>query len=175
MIFSILVKDQKRLVQPIDNQIGDSVLIPIPKASMETNPIDILLVEDNPGDKFLIDHMLDKCSLQYTLHWVDNGEDALEFLYKRQSFQQAPSPQLILLDLNLPVLNGTEVLAQVKTDPNLKQIPVVVMSTSNAPEDIEESYRLNADYYVTKPGSYAELGEKAQVLQDFWSQWREND
>ncbi|WP_299486496.1 response regulator [Acaryochloris sp. IP29b_bin.137] len=140
---------------------------------MAATPIDILLVEDNPGDKFLIDHMLDHCFLQYTLHWVENGSAAIEFLRKRHTYQAAPSPHLILLDLNLPILKGTEVLANIKADPNLQQIPVVVMSTSNAPEDIEESYRLNADYYVTKPSGLTELNEKAKDIKNFWRNWLE--
>lgn len=141
---------------------------------MATNPIDILLVEDNPGDKFLINRMLDNCSLQYTLHWVDNGKAAIDFLQKLHTYQQAPSPQLILLDLNLPILKGTEVLAHIKADPNLQQIPVVVLSTSSAPEDIAESYRLKADYYVTKPSGLTELDEKAQDIQNFWLRWLES-
>ena len=139
---------------------------------METNPIDILLVEDNPGDVFLITRMLEESSLSYTLHRVDNGKSATDFLRNLRSYEQAPFPQLILLDLNLPIMNGKEVLADIKTDQKLKHIPVIVLSTSNAPEDIEESYRLKADYYVTKPSSFHEFAGKAQDIQDFWFQWQ---
>lgn len=142
---------------------------------MATFPINILLVEDNPGDVFLIQRMLEVCALQYKLHRVDNGQAAIEFLHQHLTFAEAPSPQLILLDLNLPILNGKEVLAKIKTDPHLCQIPVVVLSTSNAPEDIEESYRLKADYYVTKPGSYSELDEKAQDIHNFWVHWQDSN
>ena len=142
---------------------------------MDTHPINILLVEDNPGDVFLINRMLEECSLQYTLHRVDNGEAATDFLRQIQAYDQAPCPQLILLDLNLPIKNGREVLADIKTDPKLQHIPVIVLSTSDAPEDIEESYQLKADYYVTKPSSFHEFANKAQDIYDFWLQWQQRN
>jgi len=141
---------------------------------MDITPVDILLVEDNPGDVFLLNRMLEECSLSYTLHRVDNGEAATEFLRQVHGYQQAPFPQLILLDLNLPIKNGREVLLDIKSDPKLQHIPVIVLSTSNAPEDIEESYRLKADYYVTKPSSFDEFAGKAQDIHDFWLRWQEN-
>ena len=143
--------------------------------SMDKKPIDILLVEDNPGDVFLINRMLEACSLRYTLHPVDNGKAATDFLRQSRTNAQAPFPQLILLDLNLPIMNGKEVLADIKTDPKLKHIPVIVLSTSNAPEDIEESYRLKADYYVTKPSSFHEFAGKAQDIHNFWLQWLQSN
>lgn len=142
---------------------------------METIPIDILLVEDNPGDVFLITRMLEECPLRHTLHRVDNGKAATDFLRNLRLYEQAPFPQLILLDLNLPIMNGKEVLADIKTDQKLKHIPVIVLSTSNAPEDIEESYRLKADYYVTKPSSFHEFAGKAQDIYNFWLQWQERN
>ncbi len=142
---------------------------------METIPIDILLVEDNPGDVFLITRMLEECPLCHTLHRVDNGKAATDFLRNLRLYEQAPFPQLILLDLNLPIMNGKEVLADIKTDQKLKHIPVIVLSTSNAPEDIEESYRLKADYYVTKPSSFHEFAGKAQDIYNFWLQWQERN
>jgi CheY-like chemotaxis protein len=142
---------------------------------MDTEPIDILLVEDNPGDVFLINRMLEECPLRYILHRVDNGEAATDFLRQTQAYPQAPIPQLILLDLNLPIKNGREVLADIKSDPKLQHIPVIVLSTSNAPEDIAESYQLKADYYVTKPSSFDEFSSKAQDIHDFWLRWQKNN
>lgn len=142
---------------------------------MDINPIDILLVEDNPGDVFLITRMLAECSLHHRLHPVNNGKTATDFLRQNHTGNPPPLPQLILLDLNLPIMDGKEVLADIKTDPNLKHIPVIVLSTSNAPADIEESYRLKADYYVIKPSSFHEFAEKAQDIYNFWLEWQRSN
>ncbi len=141
---------------------------------MDIPPVNILLVEDNPGDVFLINRMLEECAFRYTLHRVENGEAATDFLRQNQASRKAPFPQLILLDLNLPIKNGREVLADIKSDPTLQHIPVIVLSTSNSPEDIEESYRLKADYYVTKPSSFHEFADKAQDIHGFWLRWQKN-
>lgn len=139
---------------------------------MDAIALDILLVEDNPGDVFLINRILEASSLRYNLHHVEDGQAATEFLGHQGEYDQAPNPHLILLDLNLPRKDGRQVLAEIKSDPQLAAIPVIVLSTSSAPQDIEESYRLQADYYVTKPLNFSELAIKAQQIQDFWSDWQ---
>ncbi len=113
--------------------------------------IDILVVEDNPGDARLIEELLKANKENYHLHLVNDGVEAMDFLNKRGHYRNSPKPDLIFLDLNLPRKDGREVLAEIKRDVNLKQIPVVIMTTSQAEEDILKAYSLHANCYVTKP------------------------
>ena len=116
------------------------------------NPtIELLLVEDDPGDVLMTREALSEAEVVHHLHVVDNGEKAMAFLGRHGDFADAPRPDLILLDLNLPRLDGREVLGLIKADPLLRSIPVVVLTTSNAEEDVRKSYDLHANAYVTKP------------------------
>jgi CheY-like chemotaxis protein len=114
-------------------------------------PIEILLVEDDAGDELMTREALAGNRISSTLHVVRDGEEALDFLYGRGSHTRAPRPDLVLLDLNLPKYDGRQVLERIKTDPELALIPVVVLTTSSAEEDILRSYELHANAYVTKP------------------------
>ncbi|KNE80091.1 MULTISPECIES: response regulator [Streptomyces] len=113
-------------------------------------PIEVLLVEDDPGDVLMTREAFED-KIGNTLHVVQDGEEALDFLYQRGAHAGAPRPDLILLDLNLPKYDGRQVLEQVKSDSELSTIPVVVLTTSAAEEDILRSYKLHANAYVTKP------------------------
>ena len=114
-------------------------------------PIDILLVEDNPGDERLTREALKEGKVYSNLHWVKDGVEALEFLRGKGRYADAPRPDIILLDLNLPKKDGREVLDEIKSDDKLKRIPVVILTTANAEEDVMRTYNLQANCYVTKP------------------------
>jgi len=131
-------------------------------------PIEILLVEDNPGDIRLTIEALKNSKLKNNLHIVENGEDAIAFLKKQEKFQDSPRPDLILLDLNLPKKNGRDVLAEIKNDPKLRRIPVVVLTTSSAEEDITRSYDLHANCYITKPVDFEQFIKVVKKIEDFW-------
>ncbi|MEV8564874.1 response regulator [Streptomyces sp. NPDC051322] len=111
----------------------------------------ILLVEDDPGDELMTREAFADNKIQNTLHVVRDGEEALDFFYRRGAHSEAPRPDLVLLDLNLPKYDGRQVLERIKSDPGLCDIPVVVLTTSAAEEDILRSYQLHANAYVTKP------------------------
>jgi CheY-like chemotaxis protein len=117
----------------------------------EGSAINVLLVEDDPGDVLITREALSAAKLLHNLAVVDNGEAALSYLRRQGEYREAPRPDLVLLDLNLPRLDGREVLATVKFDEDLKRIPVVVLTTSNSEEDVLRSYDLHANAYVTKP------------------------
>lgn len=130
--------------------------------------IDILLIEDSPADILLAREALEKNKHIKAIHVVEDGIQAMDFLYKRGKYASAPRPNLILLDLNLPRKNGREVLAEIKADPNLRAIPVVVLTTSNAEEDILQAYNLNANCYVVKPVGFENFMLAMQSLRHFW-------
>jgi len=130
--------------------------------------VDILLVEDNPGDARLTREALAASGVRNTLHDVRDGEQALAFLRREGVFQTAPTPDLILLDLNLPRRDGREVLEDMKGDPSLKHIPVVVLTSSQADEDILRSYRLHANCFITKPRDLDELTAVLRGIEQFW-------
>lgn len=130
--------------------------------------IDILLVEDNPADVLIAREALKEAKLINTIHVTEDGMEAMEFLNKRGKFASAPRPDLILLDLNLPRKNGREVLEEIKNDANLKSIPVVVLTTSSAEEDILRSYNLHANCYVVKPVEFDSFVKAIQSIQHFW-------
>ena len=131
-------------------------------------PIEILMVEDNAGDVRLTREALKGGKVLNRLHVVEDGVAALDFLYRRAPHQDAPRPDLILLDLNLPKMDGREVLARVKADDALKLIPVVVLTTSQAEEDVLRAYRLNANCYVTKPVDLHQFNRIVQAIEEFW-------
>ncbi|MEU8634627.1 response regulator [Amycolatopsis sp. NPDC048633] len=131
-------------------------------------PIDILLVEDDPGDVLMTREAFEHHKIRNELHVVSDGVEALEFLNRTGRFAQAPRPGLILLDLNLPRKDGRELLADIKQDPELRTIPVVVLTTSEADEDIVRSYDLHANAYVTKPVDFEKFVEVVRKIDDFW-------
>lgn len=131
-------------------------------------PIDILLVEDNPGDARLAKEALKDSKLKNNLHIAEDGIEAMEFLNKKGQFANAPRPDLILLDLNLPRKDGREVLADIKSDESLKRIPVVILTTSQAEEDIIKSYNLHANCFITKPIDLNQFIKVVKSIEDFW-------
>jgi len=131
-------------------------------------PVEILLVEDNPGDVRLTQEALKEGKVYNNLHWAKDGVEALEFLKRQGKHAGAPRPDIILLDLNLPKKDGREVLAQVKADKELKHIPVVVLTTSEAEEDVLKSYALHANCYVTKPVDLEKFIHVVQSIDRFW-------
>ena len=131
-------------------------------------PADFLLVEDNPGDVRLTQEALKSHKVQNNLHVVTDGEEAMAFLRRQGKYANAPRPDIILLDLNLPKKDGREVLAEIKSDPNLKTIPVVIITSSEAEQDVIKSYNLNANCYVTKPVNLDQFIKVVQSVNDFW-------
>ena len=134
----------------------------------ESPPVNILLVEDNPGDVRLIREVFGEASLRHHLNVVMDGEAALDFLGKKGSFSGVLKPDLVLLDLNLPKKNGLHVLKEIKCDRLLRRIPVVVLSSSNAEKDILAGYELHANAYITKPGNLDQFVEAILSIKDFW-------
>ena len=134
----------------------------------EVRPVDILLVEDNPGDVRLTKEALKDAKVLNEIYIAKDGVEALEFLHRKGKFSNVPLPDLILLDLNLPKKDGREVLAEIKEDPILKHIPVVVLTTSKADEDIIKTYNLHANAYITKPVDLNRFAEIIHVLNEFW-------
>jgi two-component system, chemotaxis family, response regulator Rcp1 len=131
-------------------------------------PIDILLVEDNLGDARLTQEALKESKMLNTLHHVKDGVEAMEFLRKEGRHKDSPTPDIILLDLNLPRKDGREVLAELKAMPRLKNIPVVVLTTSDAEQDIVMSYNLHANCYITKPVDLDKFIEIVRGIENFW-------
>ena len=130
--------------------------------------IEILLVEDNPGDVDLTKEALQEAKVRNRLHVVEDGAAALDFLYQRGAYAGVPRPDIILLDLNLPKKDGREVLAEVKADAKLADIPVVVLTTSDADEDVLRVYRLRANCYITKPVDFGQFMRVVRSIEDFW-------
>jgi CheY-like chemotaxis protein len=130
--------------------------------------VEILLVEDNPADVELTTLALENSQLHIHLNVVGDGIAALEFLHRQRRYDSAPSPDLVLLDLNLPKKSGHEVLAEIKVDEDLRCIPVVILTTSGAEEDIFQAYNLHANCYIRKPVSFSEFTEVVQSIEDFW-------
>ena len=130
--------------------------------------VDVLLVEDDPGDVVLIKEAFEFNKVHNALHIVSDGVEALDFLYRRNEHESAPRPDLVLLDLNLPRKDGREVLEEVKADKDLRTIPIVVLTTSEAEEDILRSYDLHANAYVTKPVDFDRFIEVVRLIDDFF-------
>lgn len=133
-----------------------------------TKHIEILLVEDSPADILITREAFQDARLLNTIHVVEDGVKALEFLRQEGSYASAPRPDLILLDLNLPRKNGREVLAEIKGNAEFKAIPVVVLTTSNADEDILQAYDLHANCYVVKPVGFDNFLAAVQSIENFW-------
>ena len=138
--------------------------------SSEGRPVVVLLVEDDPGDQLITREAFEHNKIRNTLHVAHDGEEGLDFLYRRGAHQEAPRPDLILLDLNLPKYDGRQLLERIKSDPNLWHIPVVVLTTSSAEEDIVRSYRLHANAYVTKPVDLDQFMSAVRQIDEFFVQ-----
>ena len=134
----------------------------------QAKPVDILLVDDDEGDVLLTQKALKKGKISNSLSVARDGVEALQFLRNEGEFKDAPRPDMILLDLNMPRMDGRETLAEIKKDPELKTIPVIVLTTSDADQDIVKSYDLQASCYVTKPVDLAQFTRVVQTLQEFW-------
>ncbi|MGE5420373.1 MAG: response regulator [Chloroflexota bacterium] len=130
--------------------------------------IDILIVEDNPGDARLIKEVLNDSKVFNSMHLVNDGVEAMNFLRNEGKYAKMPKPDLIILDLNLPKKDGREVLAEIKADDELKHIPVVIMTISQAEEDILKSYKLHANCYITKSIDLNEFIKVIKSIEDFW-------
>ena len=131
-------------------------------------PIEILLVEDNPGDVRLTLEVFKESKMHNNLSSVGDGVEALAFLRREGKYIQSPRPDLILLDLNLPKKDGREVLAEIKEDPDLRRIPVVVLTTSQAEQDVLRSYNLHANCYISKPIDLEQFVTVVRSIEDFW-------
>jgi len=134
----------------------------------EAQPIDMLLVDDNPGDVRLTQEVLRDSKLINRLCVVTDGEQAMDFLKRRSTYTGAIRPDLVLLDLNLPRKNGREVLSEIKTDPDLKRIPVVILTSSQAEEDVLKSYDMHANCYITKPVDLDQFVQVVKSIENFW-------
>ena len=132
------------------------------------NLVEILMVEDNPGDVRLTQEALKEGKVRNKMHVVGDGVEALAFLRREGQYADAPRPDLILLDLNLPRRNGREVLAEIKEDPDLRRIPVVILTISQAEEDILKTYDLHANCYITKPVDLDQFIKVVKSIEDFW-------
>ncbi len=132
------------------------------------NLIHILLVEDSPTDVMLTREAMDQYKLANPLDIVEDGIEAMEYLRQEGRFKDAPRPGLVILDLNLPRKNGREVLYEMKNDPHLRNIPVVVLTTSKSEEDVIKSYCLHANCYITKPVDFARFIDVVRMINDFW-------
>ena len=135
---------------------------------MSGKPIAVLLVEDDPGDVVLVTEAFEHNKVSNRLHTVSDGVEALQFLRQESPYEDAPVPDLVLLDLNLPRKDGREVLAEVKEDERLRRIPVVVLTTSKAEEDVLRSYDLHANAYVTKPVDFDRFIEVVRQIDEFF-------
>ena len=131
-------------------------------------PVEILLVEDNPGDVDLAKAALEDSKVRNALHVVNDGEEAMAFLRRRGKHKDAPRPDLVLLDLNLPKKDGREVLNEIKSDPDLMRIPVVILTISKDEEDILKSYNLHANCFITKPIDLSQFVKVVKAIEDFW-------
>lgn len=134
----------------------------------ESRTIIILLVEDNPGDARLTQEAMRDSKMLNLVHVVEDGVEAMAFLRREGRYREAPRPDLILLDLNLPKKDGRAVLAEIKVDPDLRRIPVVVLTTSRSEEDVLKAYDLHANAYVTKPVDLEQFMRIVALIDDFW-------
>ena len=134
----------------------------------EGRPIEILLVEDSPSDTELTVEALKDFKVRNHVSIVEDGVQAMQFLRRQGPYAQAPRPDMIMLDLNLPRKDGREVLAEIKGDDNLKTIPIVVLTTSRAEQDILRAYQLNANCYINKPVDFSQFLEVVRSIESFW-------
>jgi two-component system, chemotaxis family, response regulator Rcp1 len=140
----------------------------MPFSRLRSQPVEVLLVEDNPGDVRLLEEAFKDGKFAGRLHVVRDGEQAMAFLRREAPFEESPRPSFILLDLNLPLKGGHEVLGEVKQSKELRQIPVFILSTSTGCDDINTAYDLHANCYIPKPVDLEKLVEMSQRLDAFW-------
>jgi chemotaxis family two-component system response regulator Rcp1 len=138
------------------------------KTETTSKLVEILMVEDNPGDVRLTQEALKEGKVLNNMHVAEDGVEAMAFLRREGKYADAPRPDVILLDLNLPKKDGREVLAEIKEDPNLRRIPVVVLTVSKAEEDILKTYDLNANCYITKPINLDQFIKVVKSIEQFW-------
>ncbi|MDJ0746524.1 MAG: response regulator [Xenococcaceae cyanobacterium MO_167.B27] len=131
-------------------------------------PLEILLVEDSCSDAKLIAKMFSLADLPHNLRIIDDGVKAISFLYQKGKYYKMPRPDIILLDLNLPKKNGLAVLAQIQSEPSLRNIPVIILTASASEQDIRECYRMNANCYLTKPSTPEDFCRTIKIIEDFW-------
>src|SRR5258706_8040264 len=136
--------------------------------NFSSKPVEILIVEDNEGDVRLIKEAFTGSTVDSKFSVVSDGEEALDYLYRRGKFEASSRPDLILLDLNLPRLNGFDVLSDVKSNPALQQIPVVIFSSSTSDNDVIKSYDLKANSYISKPSDFDEFLTVVKTIEEFW-------
>ena len=152
-----------------DSHTASAQTIQTDEAAMsESKPIEILLIEDNAGDARLAKEALRDAKVANNLNWVPDGVEAMAYLRREGQYGKAPRPDLILLDLNLPRKDGREVLSAIKADEKLKRIPVVILTTSQAEEDILKAYHLNANCYISKPVDLDQFIKVVRTIEDFW-------
>ena len=137
-----------------------------PKTTVQS--VEILLVEDNPVDVMITKKAFSAGRVSNNLHVAEDGEEAMDFLFKRGKYSSAPSPGIILLDLNLPKKDGREILAEIKADPSLRLIPVIILTTSQDQEDIWRSYELQANCFISKPVDMEQFTKSLECLGEFW-------
>jgi CheY-like chemotaxis protein len=138
---------------------------------MKVKPITLLLADDDPDDRLLARQALEKSRLANDLHCVEDGEELLDYLHRRGKYsdpKQSPRPGLILLDLNMPRKDGREALREIKNDPKLRDIPIVILTTSKAEEDVARTYNLGVNSYITKPVKFAALVEIMRAIGKYW-------
>ena len=136
--------------------------------SVTLRPIEILLVEDSPSDAKLIKKVFARATIPHHLEQVEDGIEALDFLYQQGDYKSAPRPDMILLDLHLPKKDGLCVLAEIKADSQLSKIPVIVLTTSHCQEDVINCYQMDANCYLTKPNNLQEFKQTVSMIEDFW-------
>ena len=139
-------------------------------SNQEKNLIHILLVEDNEGDIILTLEAFEECKVKTEISVAKNGKEALDFVFKRGAFANVKKPDLILLDINLPIFNGHEVLRQIKTDADLKKIPVIMLTTSSNQKDISDAYEHHCNSYIKKPLEISEFLSAVLKIEEFWLQ-----
>jgi len=137
-------------------------------ANRQGSPVDILLAEDNPNDIELTKRAFEKGKINNTLHVVNDGVEAVDFLRQQGDYAESPRPDIVLLDIEMPRKDGKEVLAEMEDDPELNAIPVVVLTSSEAEQDILESYKHNANAYLNKPVGYQEFQDIVRQIETFW-------
>ncbi|MFD6102876.1 response regulator [Nocardia salmonicida] len=136
--------------------------------TIAAHPIDILLVEDDPGDELMTREAFEDNQIGNTLHVARDGQEALDFLFRQGDHTDAPRPDLVLLDLNLPKYSGRQILERIRADRDLSDLPVVVLTTSSARDDIMSSYRLHANAYITKPVDLDQFNDAIKQIDDFF-------
>jgi two-component system response regulator len=140
----------------------------MPTAASLDRPVELLLVEDSPSDAGLTQAALKTAAVPINVHLVEDGEQAMQFLLHGAGYSDVPRPDIVLLDLNMPRKDGREVLAEIRADAQLETIPVIILTTSSAPEDIVQTYKLKANSYVQKPVDLTDFMNAIKSLDEFW-------